>query len=86
MICLWRKLTTGTGGELEDLSERLQHLLEVEEDGLRVFGLCLRVGGVQGFLGEAVDLAMEVEDGATRLQAHACLKVLSRHRRLLLGM
>ena len=62
------------------------HLLEVAEDGPRVFGLCLRVGGVQGLPGEAVDLAVEVEDGATRLQPHACLKVVSRHRRLLSGM
>src|SRR5829696_10133187 len=62
------------------------HLLEVEEDSLRVFGLCLRVGGVQGFLGEAVDLAMEVEHGATRLLAHACLKVVSRHRLLPSGL
>src|SRR5215217_3868817 len=32
-------------------------------------------------LGEAVDLAAEVEDDATRLQTHACLKVVSRHHR-----
>jgi hypothetical protein len=39
------------------------------EDGLRVFGLCLRVGGLRGFLDEAVDLAAKVKDGVTPLLA-----------------
>src|SRR5215210_4286235 len=37
--------------------------LEVEQYGLRVPGLGLRVGRVQGLLGEAVDLAHQVEHG-----------------------
>src|SRR5215208_4612802 len=56
--------------------------LEVEEDGPRVLGLCLSVGGVEGFLGEVVDLAAKVKDGATPLPAHTCLEVFSRHRPL----
>src|SRR5918999_2247194 len=56
---------------------------EVEDDGPRVLGLCLSVGGVEGFLGEIVDLAAKVEYGATPLLAHTCLEVFSRHRPLL---
>src|SRR3712207_7962491 len=47
-----------------------------------LFRSCLGVGGVQGFLAEAVDLAAEVEDGAPRLRTHACLEVFSLHSRL----
>src|SRR5687768_9422965 len=37
--------------------------LEVEQYGLGIAGLGLRVGRVQGLLGEAVDLAHQVENG-----------------------
>jgi hypothetical protein len=40
---------------------------KTKEDGPRVLGLCLSVGGVEGFLGEAVDLAAKVKDGAIPL-------------------
>ena len=66
--------------------ERTPWANEVEEDGLRVLSLCLRAGGVQGFLGEAVDLAAKVKDDATRRQTHACLKAVSRHHHPFSGM
>ena len=55
---------------------------KTKEDGPRVLGLCLSVGGVEGFLGEAVDLAAKVKDGAIPLLAHTCLEVFSRYRPL----
>src|SRR5918997_1244001 len=55
------------------------HLHEVEEDGVRVERLRLGVGRVEGLLGEAVDLASEVEHGAAWLLAHPHLKVPHGH-------
>src|SRR5215203_3815914 len=55
------------------------HPLEVEEDSLRVHRLRLCVGRVEGFLSEAVDLAVEVEHGAARFPAHLYLQVAHGH-------
>src|SRR5215211_2776563 len=54
-------------------------ILEVEDDSLRVSGLCFLVGSVQGFLGEAVDLAVEVEDSPTLRRAHLYLQMTHGH-------
>src|SRR5829696_2324860 len=59
--------------------------LEVEEDGLRVVALSLCVGGVESILGEAVDLACQVDHCYARLLAHGRLQVFSGHRCLLPG-
>jgi hypothetical protein len=59
------------------------HILEsANGSGLR-FRALLCGGGIQGFLGEAVDLAAKVKDGAAPLLAHTCLKVVGRYRPLL---
>src|SRR5215218_930779 len=53
--------------------------LEVEQDRIRVLGLGLRVSGVQGLLGETVDLAHQVEHGDARYNAHFYVKVPHGH-------
>src|SRR5215207_6523714 len=53
--------------------------LEVEQDRLRVLGLGLHVGGVQGLLCEAVDLAHQVEHSNVRFQADLYVKVAHSH-------
>src|SRR5215211_6398164 len=53
--------------------------LEVEQDGLRVVALGLRVSGVKSFLGEAIDFASEVEDDAASLLAHLRLQLTHSH-------
>src|SRR5215211_2150798 len=53
--------------------------LEVEQDRLRLLGLGLRVRGVQGLLGEAVDLARQVEHGDARFQANLYVKMTHGH-------
>src|SRR3990170_2813747 len=55
------------------------HPFEVQEDGLGVVLLRLCVGGVEGFFGEAVDLAFEVEHGAAGFPAHLHLQVPHGH-------
>src|SRR5215212_2893682 len=55
------------------------HPLEVEDDSLRVHRLRPRVGRVEGFLSEAVDLATEVEHGAAGFLAHLHLQVAHGH-------
>src|SRR5215203_728466 len=53
--------------------------LEVEQDRLRVHGIGFRVCGVQGLLGEAIDLPHQVEHGDARFQANFYVKVTHGH-------
>src|ERR687898_711716 len=55
------------------------HPLEVEDDSLQVHRLRLRVGRVESFLSEAVDLATEVEHGAAGFPAHLHLQFAHGH-------
>src|ERR671921_310344 len=52
---------------------------EVEQYRLRVLGVGLRVGGVQGLFGEAVDLAHKVEHGNIRFQANLDIEMTHGH-------
>ena len=74
---------------LRALRARLQNgadtrlpILESANGSWLRFRALLYGGGIQGFLGEAVDLAAKVKDGSTLLLAHTCLKAVSRHRPL----
>ena len=68
---------------LQNGADTRLHILEsANGSGLHLRAL-LCGGGIQGFLGEAVDLAAKVKDGSTLLLAHTCLEVFSRHRPLL---
>src|SRR5215207_7417310 len=58
--------------------------LEVEQDGLRVGAIGLGVGGVQGLLGEAVDLTAKVDHGFAKLEVR-CLGVECRRPTPLVG-
>src|SRR5918997_4754145 len=55
------------------------HPLEVQDDGPWVVLLSLGVGGVEGTFGEAVDLALQVEHGASGFQSHPYLQVPHGH-------
>src|SRR4028118_109210 len=69
----------GPGQEAHDQGDTrgvdVVHALKVEEDGIGVPLLGLSVGGVEGLLGEAVDLAPKVEHGGAGLPAHLRLEV-----------
>src|SRR5918997_5734927 len=53
--------------------------LEVEQDRLRVLGVGLRVGLVQGLFGEAVNLAHQVEHGNFGFQANLHTQMTNCH-------
>ena len=50
---------------------------EVEQDGRRVVGFCLAIGGIQRRVGKAVNVAEEIEHGQAIATAHGHAKGVS---------